>query len=53
VSPEAAEGGAIALIETGDIIDIDIPARSVNLRVAGAELAARRKAEGADHEGWY
>ncbi len=43
-SPEAAEGGAIALVETGDTIDIDIPNRSVNLRVSDGELAARRQA---------
>ncbi len=44
VSPEAAEGGAIALIEPGDIIDIDIPARSIDVRLSEAELAARRDA---------
>ncbi len=44
ISPEAAEGGAIALIENGDIIDIDIPGRSINLRLDQAELATRRKA---------
>ena len=44
VSPEAAEGGVIALIEAGDIIDIDIPARAINVRRAQADLAARRKA---------
>ena len=43
-SPEGAEGGAIALIETGDIIDIDIPNRSVNLRISDDELEARRRA---------
>jgi len=43
VSPEAAEGGAIALIEAGDMIDIDIPARTVDVRLSEAELAARRK----------
>ena len=43
VSPEAAEGGAIALIEQGDIIDIDIPARAINVRLSDAELAARRE----------
>ncbi|MGO9483628.1 MAG: dihydroxy-acid dehydratase [Rhodomicrobium sp.] len=44
VSPEAAEGGAIALIEAGDIVDIDIPARTIDVRLSGEELAARRKA---------
>ncbi|TDE49987.1 dihydroxy-acid dehydratase [Nonomuraea mesophila] len=42
-SPEAAEGGAIALVEDGDMIDIDIPNRSMELRVTEAELAARRE----------
>ncbi|TMR22821.1 dihydroxy-acid dehydratase [Nonomuraea turkmeniaca] len=42
-SPEAAEGGAIALVEDGDIIDIDIPNRSMELRVPEDELAARRE----------
>ncbi|NVI81015.1 dihydroxy-acid dehydratase [Janthinobacterium sp. BJB401] len=41
-SPEAAEGGAIGLVEEGDFIDIDIPERTINLRVTDAELAARR-----------
>jgi dihydroxy-acid dehydratase len=45
ISPEAAAGGNIALIQEGDIIDIDIPKRSINLRVSGPELAKRRKAE--------
>ncbi|OBV39882.1 dihydroxy-acid dehydratase [Janthinobacterium psychrotolerans] len=43
-SPEAAEGGAIGLVEEGDFIDIDIPERTINLRVTPAELAARRAA---------
>ena len=50
-SPEGAEGGAIALIETGDMIDIDIPNRTVNLRISDSELTARRRAmeaKGAD-----
>jgi dihydroxy-acid dehydratase len=41
-SPEAAEGGAIGLIEPGDIIDIDIPNRRINVRLSDADLAARR-----------
>jgi hypothetical protein len=41
-SPEAAEGGAIGLVEEGDMIDIDIPARTINLRVTAEELAHRR-----------
>ncbi|RDJ26688.1 dihydroxy-acid dehydratase [Bosea caraganae] len=44
VSPEAAEGGAIGLVETGDVIAIDIPNRSINLRVPDEELARRRAA---------
>ncbi len=44
VSPEAAEGGAIALVEEGDRIEIDIPARSIRLAVDDATLAERRKA---------
>ncbi|NDA47489.1 MAG: dihydroxy-acid dehydratase [Alphaproteobacteria bacterium] len=44
VSPEAAEGGLIALVETGDTIDIDIPKRSITLRVAEDVLDARRTA---------
>ena len=42
ISPEAASGGAIALIEDGDIIEIDIPGRSLNLAVADEILAERR-----------
>ena len=41
-SPEAAEGGAIGLVEEGDMIDIDIPARTIALRVSAEELAHRR-----------
>jgi len=43
VSPEAAEGGVIGLVEEGDRIEIDIPKRAVNLVVHEAELARRRK----------
>jgi dihydroxy-acid dehydratase len=42
VSPEAAEGGLIALVEQGDIIEIDIPNRTINLQVANSVLAERR-----------
>ncbi|RXZ38902.1 dihydroxy-acid dehydratase [Oxalobacteraceae bacterium CAVE-383] len=41
-SPEAAEGGAIGLVEEGDTIDIDIPARTISLRVSTEILAHRR-----------
>ncbi len=44
VSPEAAEGGAIGLIEEGDMIDIDIPNRTINVRISDEELAKRREA---------
>ncbi|QAY75091.1 dihydroxy-acid dehydratase [Sphingosinicella sp. BN140058] len=42
VSPEAAEGGLIALVETGDPILIDIPNRTISLEVADGELTERR-----------
>ena len=42
ISPEAAAGGLIALVEDGDTIVIDIPARSIHLAVADRDLAARR-----------
>ncbi|MCK0070559.1 dihydroxy-acid dehydratase [Kordiimonas laminariae] len=42
VSPEAAEGGAIGLVEEGDVIEIDIPNRSINMRVSDEELNKRR-----------
>ena len=41
ISPEAANGGAIGKVLDGDIIEIDIPARSINVRLSDAELAAR------------
>lgn len=44
VAPEAACGGEIGLIEEGDIIDIDIPNASVNVRVSDEDLEARRAA---------
>jgi len=44
VSPEAAEGGPIALVKDGDRIRIDIPARKLELLVSEEELSARRKA---------
>ena len=42
ISPEAAEGGTIGLVEAGDTIHIDIPNRVIRLDVTGAELSARR-----------
>ena len=50
VSPEAAEGGAIGLVEEGDLIEIDIPNRSIRLAVDDAALAERRAAKEAT--GW-
>lgn len=44
-SPEAAAGGAIALVRTGDRIDIDIPNRRINLSIEEAELQKRREVE--------
>jgi dihydroxy-acid dehydratase len=44
VSPEAASGGTLALIEEGDTIVIDIPARRIHLEVSDDELARRRTA---------
>jgi dihydroxy-acid dehydratase len=43
-SPEAACGGAIGLIENGDVIEIDIPGRSIHLAISDEELARRRTA---------
>ena len=43
-SPEAAEGGAIGLVEEGDTIEIDIPNRTINLKVDDAPLSKRRVA---------
>lgn len=45
VSPEAAAGGAIGLVKDGDVIEINIPARTINVKVSDAELVERRKAE--------
>ncbi len=50
ISPEAAEGGLIGLVETGDEIEIDIPNRSIHLKVDEAVLAQRRTAQ--DAKGW-
>ncbi|HDX8443407.1 dihydroxy-acid dehydratase [Aeromonas hydrophila] len=50
VSPEAASGGTIGLVEDGDIISINIPARSMVLEVADSVLAARRVA--VEARGW-
>ncbi|MCZ4091480.1 dihydroxy-acid dehydratase [Sinorhizobium psoraleae] len=50
VSPEAANGGTIGLVREGDMIDIDIPNRTISLRVDETELAARRSEQ--DAKGW-
>ena len=53
VSPEAASGGAIALVEEGDRIEIDIPKRKIAIAVSDDELAARRAAMNAKgKQGW-
>jgi dihydroxy-acid dehydratase len=44
VSPEAAAGGNIGLIEDGDLININIPSRTINIKISDAELATRRAA---------
>ncbi|WP_186564399.1 dihydroxy-acid dehydratase [Lawsonibacter celer] len=44
VSPEAAEGGEIALLQDGDIIEIDIPKRTLNVKLSDEELAKRKAA---------
>ncbi|OUC93042.1 dihydroxy-acid dehydratase [Streptosporangium minutum] len=51
-SPEAAEGGTIALVEDGDLIEIDIPGRSIELKVSEEELSARRERLVADLGGY-
>jgi dihydroxy-acid dehydratase len=52
-SPEAAEGGAIGLVEEGDTIEIDIPNRRINLAISDDELARRRAAMNAKGEGGW
>jgi len=44
VAPEAAAGGPLALVQTGDVIELDVPARRLHLDVSDAELAKRRAA---------
>lgn len=51
VSPEAAEGGAIGLVEDGDIIEIDIPNRHIHLKIDDSILAHRRTVQEA--KGWH
>ncbi|MDW5377374.1 dihydroxy-acid dehydratase [Halomonas sp. HP20-15] len=53
VSPEAAAGGAIGLVENGDLIRIDIPRRTIDVQLSDAELARRREAmEARGREAW-
>lgn len=52
VSPEAAAGGAIGLVENGDIIEIDIPNRTINVKLDAATLTARRDAMEASDKPW-
>ncbi len=51
VSPEAAEGGAIGLVEDGDTIQIDIPNRTIHLDIDDATMAHRRTVQ--DAKGWH
>ena len=53
VSPEAASGGLIALVQDGDQIEIDIPSRSISLRISEEEIAIRREQEAARGENAY
>ena len=56
VSPEAAAGGPLALVQNGDFIEVDVPGRRLHLDVSDAELAKRRaawKAPDAPRRGWY
>ena len=45
ISPEAAAGGAIGLVRDGDVIEIDIPRRSISVKLTESELASRKKEE--------
>jgi dihydroxy-acid dehydratase len=56
VSPEAAAGGTLALVQTGDMIELDVAGRRLHLDVSDAELARRRaawKAPETPQRGWY
>lgn len=53
ISPEAAEGGPVALLEDGDIIEIDIPNRKIAVQKTDSDLAERRaKMETKGHDAW-
>ncbi len=45
ISPEAAAGGAVGLIRNGDVVEIDIPGRSINVKLTDEELESRRQEE--------
>jgi len=47
VTPEAAAGGPIALVQTGDVLALDVPARRIDVEVPGEELARRQPSEAA------
>jgi dihydroxy-acid dehydratase len=56
VSPEAAAGGPLALVQNGDFIEVDVPGRRLHLDVSDAEMSKRRaawKAPEAPKRGWY
>jgi dihydroxy-acid dehydratase len=56
VSPEAAAGGPLALVQDGDFIEVDVPGRRLHLDVSDVELSRRRaawKAPDAPQRGWY
>jgi L-arabonate dehydrase len=55
-SPEAAAGGPLALVQSGDMIELDVPARRLHMEVDDTELARRRalwQAPGTPQRGWY
>ena len=52
ISPEAAEGGAIALVEEGDIIEINIPNRTINLKISDEVLQERREIMNKKENAW-
>jgi len=52
ISPEAADGGAIGLIREGDMIRIDIPSRSIDVKLGKGELDQRRAEADSSPDGW-
>jgi dihydroxy-acid dehydratase len=44
VSPESWVGGPLALVRTGDIVELDVPGRKLNLKISDAEMAQRKAA---------